>query len=44
MNIELFSLFILSLIVPLFAYWAISYTLMCKEIFTNIVDLIGWRG
>ena len=44
MNVELFSLFIIVLCVPLFGYWAVSYTLMCKEILTNIADLIGWRG
>ncbi len=44
MNFELFSLFIIFLCVPIFSYWAVSYILMCKEIVTNIVELISWRG
>ena len=44
MTVEIMSLLLLSLIVPIFGYWAVSYTLMCKEIVNNIVELIGWRG
>ena len=36
--------YIIFLCVPIFSYWAVSYILMCKEIVTNIVELIGWRG
>ena len=37
-------LLMLTTFFPLVLYWGISYFFVCKEIVTNIAELIGWRG